>query len=150
VVLIISLAVADGGRRHTSSSASACFQSVYTVGLSPDLTPMYMYLCPPLLGPASAQGWRMTGPSLDMRLGNGLLLCGWSGAVGALSRLSEDEEDCVEGESIPSKFAISSDIFYRPCVTPCAKVRLLFGTERVVCVCVSSLPSRRACGGGGS
>ena len=92
----------------------------------------------------------MTGPSLDMRLGNGLSVCGWTGTVGALSRLSEDEEECVEGESIPSKFAMSSDIFYRPCVTPGARVRLLFGTEQVVCVCVSSLPSRRACGEGGT
>jgi hypothetical protein len=54
----------------TSSCASASLQSVYTLGTSPDLTPIYIYLSPlSLLGPASAQGRRETGPSRDMRLG---------------------------------------------------------------------------------
>jgi hypothetical protein len=59
-----------------------------------------------------------------MRLGKGVSVCGWIGAAGIQSRISEDEgegDDCVdvEGASIPSKFAISSDIIY------CVRVYLL-------------------------
>jgi hypothetical protein len=36
----------------------------------------------------------------------------------------------------PPSLPLAPTYFYRPCVTPCAKVRLLFGTERLVCVYV--------------
>ena len=67
-----------------------------------------------LLGPASAQGRSDTGPSLDIRLGCGVLICKGSaksfGDAGMQSRIGGGSDNDL---SMASMLAISSDIFQK-------------------------------------
>lgn len=79
----------------------------------------------------------MIGPSLDIRRGSGVSDCEWTGTVGTQSlRISDGDGECVEGVSIPSRFAISSDIFLIWMVRVCLTLKLGYKSEpNKSCVC---------------